>query len=196
MKEVHLIIFIIFITVPHQVWAFARVYDPNLVGERRFLVRDCRVEHLVGISTWQRFPSEGSGEERQNHAMVKFSNFTCEIDLMNIPLVGSLYTWSNNHACSRLVKFLISPLTWEMHFLDVCQKRQPRICSNHFPILLDCDCGGIQWEWRYFKFENMWLKANGFVELIRQWWRSYQLQDTPNFILTDKLKALKKDLKS
>jgi hypothetical protein len=37
------------------------------------------------------------------------------------------------------------------------KKMLPRLCSNHFPFLLDC--GGIQGGKRSFKFENMWLKA-------------------------------------
>ncbi|KAG6653845.1 hypothetical protein CIPAW_05G104700 [Carya illinoinensis] len=81
-----------------------------------------------------------------------------------------------------------------MQFPDVCQKRLPRICSDHFPIMLDC--GGIQGRRRPFKFENMWLKTDGFVELIRQWWSSYQLEDTPSNVLAGKLKFLKKDLKT
>jgi hypothetical protein len=46
-----------------------------------------------------------------------------------------------------------------------------RLCSNHFPILLDCGCflGGN----RSFKFENMWLKVDGFVDRVRNWWSSY-----------------------
>ncbi|XP_042940888.1 uncharacterized protein LOC122275743 isoform X2 [Carya illinoinensis] len=41
----------------------------------------------------------------------------------------------------------------------------------------------------------MWLKTEGFVERVRQWWVSYHFQGTPSFILAGKLKALKRDLK-
>jgi hypothetical protein len=73
-------------------------------------------------------------------------------------------------------------------------KANKRLCSDHFPILLDC--GGIQWGSRPFKFENMWLKAEGFVDRVRLWWASYHFQGSPSFIFTQKLKALKVDLKS
>ena len=36
--------------------------------------------------------------------------------------------------------------------------------SNHFPILLDC--GSFQRSYRPFRFENMWLKAEGFMEKV------------------------------
>ncbi|KAF5459634.1 hypothetical protein F2P56_019568, partial [Juglans regia] len=56
-------------------------------------------------------------------------------------------------------------------------------------------CGGIHSGRRYFKFENMWLKSEGFVERVKQWWISYQFNGTPSFIFANKLKALKRDLK-
>ena len=41
----------------------------------------------------------------------------------------------------------------------------------------------------------MWLKDEGFVERIRQWWNGYYFSGSPSFILARKLKALKEDLK-
>ena len=41
----------------------------------------------------------------------------------------------------------------------------------------------------------MWLKEEGFVERVLQWWNGYFFSGSPNFILARKLKALKEDLK-
>ncbi len=49
---------------------------------------------------------------------------------------------------------------------------------------------------RPFRFENMWLKAVGFVEKVKGWWESYQVQGTLSYIFAYKLKALKRDLKN
>jgi hypothetical protein len=60
-------------------------------------------------------------------------------------------------------------------------------------LLLDC---GTQREGkRHFKFENMWLKSDGFVEQVQHWWGSYDFQGPPSYVLANKLKALKADLK-
>ena len=45
-----------------------------------------------------------------------------------------------------------------------------------------------------FKFENMWLKEEGFVDKVRGWWASYNFQGTPSFILAKKFRALKGDI--
>jgi hypothetical protein len=41
----------------------------------------------------------------------------------------------------------------------------------------------------------MWLKSDGFVDKVRHWWSSYSFLGTPSFVLAQKLKALKVDLK-
>lgn len=35
----------------------------------------------------------------------------------------------------------------------------------------------------YFKFENMWLKAEGFLDKAKEWWQSYRVNGNPDFIL-------------
>ncbi|XP_035544586.1 uncharacterized protein LOC118347981 [Juglans regia] len=181
-------------------WAFAGVYGPNLDSERRMLW-----DELAGLCSWwevpwciggdfnvTRFASERSGEGRQNQAMVDFSDFIFESGLMDIPLMGGEYTWSNHFSWSRLDRFLISP-SWELQYPVVSQKRLPRICSDHFLVMLDG--GGIIGGRRPFKFENMWLKKEGFVDLVRQWWSSYLFEGNPSNVLARKLKALKMHLK-
>ncbi|KAF5480849.1 hypothetical protein F2P56_001560 [Juglans regia] len=68
------------------------------------------------------------------------------------------------------------------------QKVLLRLCSNHFPIMLDC--GGIVSRRSHFKFENMWLKVEGFGEKVRCWWNSYNFSGTPSFVWARKLKSL------
>jgi hypothetical protein len=47
----------------------------------------------------------------------------------------------------------------------------------------------------YFKFENMWLEFEGFVEQVKIWCQSYQFVGDPSDVLAQKLKALKGDLR-
>lgn len=41
----------------------------------------------------------------------------------------------------------------------------------------------------------MWLKSDGFVDKVRQWWFSYDFQGSPCFVMSRKLKMLKNYLK-
>jgi hypothetical protein len=182
-------------------WAFARVYGPNLDPLCRSLW-----DELAGLlSLWDlpwciggdfnviRFPCERSGAAHISSAMTEFSGFILEHELMDLPLAGGSFTWTNLSSWSRLDKFLVSP-NWEAKYPGLIQKRLPRLCSDHFPILLVC--GGILRGKRPFKFENIWLQEDGFVERVRLWWESYSFQGSPSFVLAHKLKALKVDLKS
>jgi len=165
-------------------------------------------EELAGLISWwelswciggdfnvTHFPDERSRDVCFSAAMVEFSDFISTQGLMDLSLAGGSFTWSNNqetYTWSCLDSFLVFTY-WEVKFLGLLQKRLHRLCSDHFPVLLDC--GGIQWGSRPFKFENMWLKAKGFVDRVQLWWSSYCFQGSPSFIFAQKLKALKNDLK-
>lgn len=46
----------------------------------------------------------------------------------------------------------------------------------------------------YFKFENMWLKAEGFLDKAKEWWQSYRVNGNPDFILVQQQKNLERDI--
>jgi hypothetical protein len=57
------------------------------------------------------FPVEISRDVRLSAAMLEFSDFISEQGLMDLPLVGGSFTWSNNqdiYSWSRLDRFNIS----------------------------------------------------------------------------------------
>lgn len=141
-------------------WAFAGVYGPHNISSRRLLW-----DELASLLCWSDVPwciggdfnvscflNERSGEACFCPAMMEFSNFISEQGLMDLPLAGGTLTWSNFVSWSCIDKFLVSP-DWEAQYLGLFQKRMHRLCSDHFPILLDC--GGIKGGVRSFKFENM-----------------------------------------
>ncbi|KAB1227941.1 hypothetical protein CJ030_MR1G013821 [Morella rubra] len=84
-------------------------------------------------------------------------------------------------------------MDWEMLYPEVVQRRLPRMYSDYFPIMLESDTFGRGKT--PFRFENMWLKEEGFVERVRGWWSSYEFSGSPSFVLNLKLKAVKGDLK-
>lgn len=68
----------------------------------------------------------------------------------------------------------------------------PRVFSDHKPIVLES--GDWDASPSYFKFENMWLQSDGFLDMVRDWWNSYIVMGTPDFVLIQKLRHLKKNI--
>ncbi|RVX04286.1 Protein SDA1-like [Vitis vinifera] len=75
----------------------------------------------------------------------------------------------------------------------VVQSRLSRPTSNHFPILLKG--GGLSRGPSQFRFENMWLKVDGFKDLLRDWWQGAGRRGRASFRLTAKMKVLKEKIK-
>ena len=107
-----------------------------------------------------------------------------------------MFTWCgglNNRLKSRIDRFL-SYEDWEAHFQGAIQVVLARPVSDHSPILLDG--GEMRRGPTPFRFENMWLKEEGFKEVLRKWWERIQVSGSASFILIEKLKTLKPILRS
>ena len=65
--------------------------------------------------------------------------------------------------------------------------------SDNFLVLLDG--GGLRRGPSPFIFENMWLKVEGFKDLLKLWWERDNFSGSSSFILVAKLKAFKSKLK-
>ena len=98
--------------------------------------------------------------------MEKFSEFIGDLNLVDLPLEGGKYTWpsgTDQPVMSKIDKALVTP-DWEDHFRDVIQRILPRPISDHSPILLEA--GAMVRGKSPFRFENMWLKSEGFMDRV------------------------------
>jgi len=78
-------------------------------------------------------------------------------------------------------------------FQEVHQVTLPKITSDHFPIFLRV--GEVSRGRHPFKFENMWLEADGFDDLVKSIWDELNVIGPSSFILAKKLNFLKTKLK-
>ena len=185
------------------VWACTGVYGPNDNGQRSTLWEELSQVRarwpmawcLVGDFNIIRYPSERFGCESFSPTMFAFSDFIENNSLVDLPLEGASFTWfrdSSVPSMLRIDRVLVS-LDWVEHYVNVSQWVLPRVLSDHCPLLLEA--GVVRRSRSAFKFENMWLKVEGFVNRVKHWWDGYSFTGSPSFILAQKLKALKADLK-
>ena len=127
--------------------------------------------------------------------MRRFLEVIEDLELKDLSLLGGPFNWRrgvNNQSLSRLDRFLVNE-EWDCRFSGLRQCVLPRPVSDHFPILLDG--GGLRRDPSLFRFENMWLKLEGFKDLLKSWWEGDNFSGSSSFILAEKLKVLKSKLK-
>ena len=111
--------------------------------------------------------------------MRRFSQIIDDLELKDPPQLGGEYTWAGgpgNQRMARLDMFLISD-DWEAYFRNVNQSILPKTLSDHFLILLTSG-GSLVRGPIPFRFENMWIKAEGFKSLIDDQWKSFEVRGT------------------
>ena len=125
--------------------------------------------------------------------MERFSEFIENLNLIDLPLEGGNYTWSSgtDQPLMSLDRALITH-DWEEHYSDVIKRILSRPILDHSPILLEA--GRMSRGKSPFRFENLWLKTDGFVDRVQFWWNQHSFVGTPSFVLAKKLKALKEDI--
>ena len=116
-----------------------------------------------------RYPSERLGCEAFSLTMFAFSNFIEANYLVDLPLKGASFTWfrdSGTNCMSRIDKIL-ALVDWVDHFRNVSQRVLTRVVSDHCPLLVVA--GSVNEGRSAFKFENIQLKEEGFVERVVEW---------------------------
>ncbi|RVW53000.1 Suppressor of mec-8 and unc-52 protein-like 1 [Vitis vinifera] len=185
------------------VWVFTGVYGPCKRKERELLWEELGAIRGIWDEPWcigGDFNVTLSQRDRSRQgsfsgAMRRFAQVVDDLALIDLPLQGGVYSWSggrNNQTWARLDRFLVSQ-GWLDIFRGAVQCRLPRPTSDHFPILLKG--GGMSRGPSPFRFENMWLKVEGFKELLREWWQGGERVGRASFRLAAKMKVMKEKIK-
>ena len=153
------------------------MYGPNDDSQQDALWEELTRMHSRWNMTWCvigdfniiRYPGERCGCEAFSLAMFAFSNFIEDNYLVDLPLKGASFTWfrdSRTNCMSRIDRIL-ALVDWVDHFRNVSQRVLTRVVSDHCPLLVVA--GSVNKGQSAFKFENIQLKEEGFVERVVEW---------------------------
>ncbi|XP_042005794.1 uncharacterized protein LOC121754517 [Salvia splendens] len=110
----------------------------------------------------------GSDTNRQAE-MVDFAEAIEVCGLMDPGYDGSDFTWAKNGLMERLDRVLISETTAQT-FEAIRVTNLPRIASVHGPLLVRCRPTNIFTGGKAFRFQNMWVRHEGFGDLVKEDW--------------------------
>ncbi|XP_077251404.1 uncharacterized protein LOC143890568 [Tasmannia lanceolata] len=161
-------------------WLMTTVYGPSRARERRLLWPELKSIRDQWQGAWLiggdfntvRFPLEKNRGGSIRTSMQRLSNFIQESELVDLPLEGAKFTWTNNQesqVLSRLDRILISK-EWDEEFPRICQRALPRPISDHNPvmILLTEFNGGP----KPFRFDMGLCDVEAVNSKIPEWWNA------------------------
>ncbi|XP_028121762.1 uncharacterized protein LOC114318984 [Camellia sinensis] len=162
---------------------FVNIYAPNDVVKRAKLW-----EFIISIRSFFqkpwckggdyneiRFVAERRGCTRRDKGMQDFYNFVDKLEMVDIPMLGRSFTWSNSvkgERWSKIDRFLLDPSWLEKFKFKLWGL--PRIVSDHCPLLLKED--ERNWDPRPFRFLNAWLLHPSFTANVQRSWVDVQVQ--------------------
>ncbi|KAK3219592.1 hypothetical protein Dsin_013562 [Dipteronia sinensis] len=129
-------------------------------------------------------------------SMRNFKMFVEAANVIDLPLHGMAFTWSNNkedESWARLDRFLCDHLfiSW---FPQLVQKGLGRSLSDHNPIFLGES--EVDWGPKPFWFLNGWLEDKVLLEGVRNCWLSCQAGASAGLLLKNKIRAVRSHLKA
>lgn len=152
--------------------------------------------YIIGDFNSIRYPNERSGvsESVVRRDLESFDTFIRDANLFDLPLHGRKFTWykPNGRCKSRLDRMLVNN-TWITKWPTACLKGLPRSISDHCPIFLESKSS--YWGPKPFRFINAWMTHPDFKEFVMKAWSGYQIVGWGGYIVKEKLKLLKEDLR-
>ncbi|XP_028052793.1 uncharacterized protein LOC114257220 [Camellia sinensis] len=178
------------------------VYAPNEVGSRcKFWDSLLKLKSefpkpwcLGGDLNEIRNIGERVGCSRRDKGMRDLNSFIESCELHDLPLLGRKFTWCNaqdGEKWSRIDRILLNP-EWLLRY-NFKVWGLPRLFSDHCPILLMDDVR--DWGPKPFRFINAWTSHPSFPSLVAKVWHESSIIGRAGYVLFQKLKILKVELK-
>jgi hypothetical protein len=186
-----------------EVWSLVSVYGPCQGVQRDNFAQWLYSLSIPAQSNWLLvgdFNFIRSHENRNKpggdiHEMLLFNEIIGHLGLLELPLKGTKYTWSNmqeNPLLEQLDMFFTSS-NWISDYLNSIVLPLAHTKSDHVPCVVNIDTtipkSNIFW------FENFWVDQPGFIDCVKDSWNTPSNKSHCSAIIADKFKFLRHSLK-
>ena len=186
-----------------QLWYLTNVYGPTSSADRALFINwlvsiDTSPMHLwmiLGDFNLIREPDNRNRPGGDVHNMLEFNRFIRHHDLLEIPLKGRAYTWSNmqNDPLLEKLDWVFTSSSWTGFFPNTIATPLAKLSSDHVPIKIQI---GLSIPMaKVFRFEEFWLNMQGFSETVSTFWQHHGVYKNAAQDITARLKSLRYGLK-
>jgi hypothetical protein len=183
-------------------WWLSCVYAPQGNHEKIQFLQDLRLIRTLCSGPWlvvgdyNMILSDGdkSNSNVDRAMMGRFRRWKDDLALLELPLIGRRFTWSNGQACPTLVRLdrMFCTTDWEDLFPDCLLQSAATQDSDHCPLLLGLR--DINKRKGRFHFQAFWVKLEGFQDVVANALSSIPAGQCPLVSLSKKLQATAKAL--
>jgi hypothetical protein len=127
--------------------------------------------------------------------MFLFNEIIGHLGLLELPIKGRAYTWSNMQKDPLLeqLDWFFTSANWISDYPNTMVLPLAKIGSDHVPCVLNVDTNIPKAA--IFRFDNYWVNMPGFMECVQKSWDMGSTKSYSSAVLTDKLKTLRHELK-
>lgn len=150
---------------------------------------------LIGDFNYIRAPDNRNKAGGNVNDMLVFNDFIRSHSLVELPIKGKTYTWSNMQQNPLLeqLDWHFTSLNWSQSFPNTTVMPLGKPVSDHAPCYVSIDSSIPKT--KVFRFEDFWICHPGFFEIVEKSWNKYCFAPNSAALLCKKLKNLRYALK-
>lgn len=158
-----------------QTWSLISIYRPHQGPDRDdfvYWLNNLQLDAdenwmLAGDFNFYRSSSNRNREGGNMHDIMIFNEIISNLDLLEIPLKGRKFTWSNmrNGPLLEQIDWVFPTSNWTSDFPNTLLLPMARPTSDHIPCRIQI--GTSIPKAQIFRFENFWVDHLGFFYLVQ-----------------------------
>ncbi|KAJ1296036.1 hypothetical protein BS78_01G268200 [Paspalum vaginatum] len=163
------------------IWNLVNVYGPcREPGRSEFIywlkaleINDDSLWLLLGDYDFYRLPDDRNKLGGSYNDMLIFNDAINSLGLIELPIQGRTYSWSNMQANPLLeqLDWFFSSVNWTVSFPNTTVIALAKNHINHLPCKLVIDIKIPKAN--LFMFENFWVECPGFLATVSAWWNKH-----------------------